>query len=191
MGKFKGVIFDLDGTVVDSKLDFDLMREEIGIPNNEPILEFLEKQTDQDFINQAMDIVHKHEVKGGQESTLIRDFQNFYDFLKEKKLPTGILTRNSKEVADATISKHNLEFDIVLSRDCCKPKPHPDGLIDIAKKWKIETQNLIYIGDFKFDLETAINANMPNALILNNKNSEFKLMADMTFEFFNELKKFF
>lgn len=191
MGKFKGVIFDLDGTVVDSKLDFDLMREEIGIPNNEPILEFLEKQTDQKFIDQAMEIVHKHEVKGGQESTLIRDFQNFYDFLKEKKLPTAILTRNSKEVADATVSKHNLEFDIVLSRDCCKPKPHPEGLLEIAKEWEIDTKELVYIGDFKFDLETAINANMPNALILNNKNSEFKLMADMTFEFFNELKKFF
>jgi HAD superfamily hydrolase (TIGR01549 family) len=191
MTVFKGVIFDLDGTVVDSKLDFDLMRQEIGIPGNLPILEFLEEQTDPEFIDTAMEIVHRHETKGAHESTLIRDFHDFYHFLKNNNIPLGILTRNSKEIAQLTLEKHNLDFDIVLSRDCCRPKPHPDGLLQIASEWELAPEQLIYIGDFKFDIETAQRAKMHNALILNEKNTNFKLEAEITFEFFNELKKFF
>ncbi len=35
----RGVIFDLDGTLVDSGLDFDLMRREMGLPPGKPLLE--------------------------------------------------------------------------------------------------------------------------------------------------------
>lgn len=80
MATFKGVIFDLDGTVVDSKLNFDLMRQEIGIPGNSPILEFLEEQTDPEFVDSAMEIVHRHEAKGAHESTLIRTSKTFMVF---------------------------------------------------------------------------------------------------------------
>ena len=35
----KAFIFELDGTLVDSKLDFTHIRVDIGMPENEPILE--------------------------------------------------------------------------------------------------------------------------------------------------------
>jgi len=38
----KLVIFDLDGTLLDSPLDFDAIRCEIGLPDGQPILEALE-----------------------------------------------------------------------------------------------------------------------------------------------------
>ena len=37
----RGIIFDLDGTLVDSRLDFDAMRREMGLPVGVPILEGL------------------------------------------------------------------------------------------------------------------------------------------------------
>ena len=36
---FRGVIFDLDGTLIDSQLDFDAMRRDMQFPAGEPILE--------------------------------------------------------------------------------------------------------------------------------------------------------
>ena len=33
----RGVIFDMDGTLVDSRLDFDAMRREMGIPVGQPV----------------------------------------------------------------------------------------------------------------------------------------------------------
>src|SRR5258706_15978924 len=38
MHNIRGLIFDLDGTLVDSRLDFDLMRQEMELPAG-PILE--------------------------------------------------------------------------------------------------------------------------------------------------------
>ena len=35
----KGVVFDLDGTLVDSRLDFDAIRAELDFPQGRPILE--------------------------------------------------------------------------------------------------------------------------------------------------------
>ena len=35
-------IFDMDGTLVDSALDFDAMRQELGFPKDAPILEHIE-----------------------------------------------------------------------------------------------------------------------------------------------------
>ena len=38
----RGVIFDLDGTLVDSGLDFDLMRREMGIAPGHALLEAID-----------------------------------------------------------------------------------------------------------------------------------------------------
>jgi phosphoglycolate phosphatase-like HAD superfamily hydrolase len=37
----QGVIFDLDGTLINSALDFNLICNDLGIPFRQPILEFL------------------------------------------------------------------------------------------------------------------------------------------------------
>jgi len=37
----RGIIFDLDGTLADSQLDFDAMRREMELPLGLPILEAL------------------------------------------------------------------------------------------------------------------------------------------------------
>lgn len=189
--KFKGIIFDMDGTIVDSKLNFEAIRTEIGIPEGNAILEYLEDHDDETFINSAMNIVHRHEMEGAKVSTIIRDYSEFYEFLEKKSIPKGLLTRNSKPVTDITLEMHNLKFKNVLTRDCCLPKPHPEGLLLISKQWNIDPTELVYVGDYKFDLETAKAAGMKSALILNEYNSEFIPMADITFQNYKELYEFF
>jgi phosphoglycolate phosphatase-like HAD superfamily hydrolase len=39
--RHKGVIFDLDGTLADSRLDFARLRADLGLPPPTPILEAL------------------------------------------------------------------------------------------------------------------------------------------------------
>ena len=187
INKFKLIIFDMDGTIVESYLDFQKIRDDLGIDHQLGILEYIEQLEDQSLIEEAQKIVHKHELSGARKSVLMRDFLPFYNELKDKRIPIGLLTRNSKLVTEMTLAKHNLKFDIVLTRDCCKVKPHPEGLLRAAKKLRTNTQDILYIGDYLFDLETAKNANTKSALILNDRNAELKQDADISFTNYKEL----
>lgn len=180
--ELKAFVFDLDGTVVDSKLDFDLMREDLGFPEKAPILEHLETIQDEEVIKKSMQIIHEHEMRGAEVSTPFEGVLELIELLKEKQYPIGLLTRNSKAVTDIVLKKFNLEFDMVFTRDDCKAKPDPEGLILMAQQWNIQPSQLIYIGDFLFDLETAKNANAYSGLFLNHKNQSFKDHADIIIE---------
>lgn len=161
---FKAITFDLDGTLVDSKLNFDLMREEIGIPPHQPILEYLEAHTDPDFVQFALEVVHRHERAGAEQATLMPGVREFLDFLEVQRIPTGLLTRNSRVVTELTLERLNLSFHHVLTRDDCLPKPHPEGLHKLANVFELSPSELIYIGDFSFDIETARNAGSGSCL---------------------------
>ena len=59
----RGVIYDLDGTLMDSRLDFDAMRDEMGLPPGQPILETLET-LESDLRQRCDEILKRHESKG-------------------------------------------------------------------------------------------------------------------------------
>jgi len=188
----KAYIFDLDGTVVDSHLNFDKMRADLNFPKNAPILEELEKLTNLNEIKLANEIIHKHELEGAHKSTIMPGFLDLYQYIKDQKLPTGLLTRNSKVVTDLTLEMHNLKFDIVLTRDDCKAKPDPDGLNIMKAKWNIQNFEAIYIGDFQFDLLTAKQAHLVSGLYIPTSEPPFIGEADIIiksyYDFLNNLK---
>lgn len=183
----KSIVFDMDGTLVDSKLNFDLIRQDIGIPNDEPILEYLEVHPDPEFVARAMEIVHHHEREGALRATLIPGVDRLLDLLHRKNIHTGILTRNSKIVTELTLKNLKLDFDHVLTRDDCKPKPDPEGLLILSERFKIQTQEMAYVGDFLFDLQTAKAANALAILFAGGQTTDFDDQADLIIHDYHEL----
>jgi len=69
------------------------------------------------------------------------------------KYKTAVAT-NRTDTMDRVITEHGLEgyFDIVVSAsDVNRPKPYPDPLIRIMEFFKIDPNQLLYIGDSKLD----------------------------------------
>ena len=103
----------------------------------------------------------------------------------------AIVTRNMRSATQLTIENLNIPIDLIITREDCQAKPDPEGLLIIADHWNILPKNLIYVGDYLFDLEAAKNAGMMSCLLANQRNEQFQYMADKVIDNFAELKLLF
>lgn len=188
LGSHQGYIFDLDGTLVDSKLDFAALCRQLGWPPGTLILEHL-ATLPADEQQQANAVIHQFELAGALQSTLMPGVTELLAELAELALPTAILTRNSKAVTELTLQRFALPFDLVLTRDDAPAKPDPTGLYRIAQHWRIAPADLLFIGDYLFDLDTAKAAGMPSCLYLDGTNQHFSAQADHQISHFAQLQQ--
>ncbi len=187
LSQLKVFVFDLDGTIVDSQLDFDHMRRDLGLDSNIPILEAIDKYTDKEKQVEAHKIIRHHEIQGIEKATLMPGFLELAEFLEKQSIPTAIQTRNSSEVTKLTLEKFNIKIPLILSRDNCAPKPNPEGLYRIMKQLGVSPKQTIYIGDSRYDMETADNAGVLSALFMSDYNEGFDYNADFKIKDFREL----
>ncbi len=70
-------------------------------------------------------------------------------------------------------------------------KPDPAGLWLIAKQWQLPVSELLFVGDYWFDLETARRAGMASCLYLNAENQHFAADATYCIRHFIELHQLY
>ena len=58
--KIRGVVFDLDGTLVSQELDFEAIRHDMGLPTGTPLLEALDQMAPAER-DRAARILDQHE----------------------------------------------------------------------------------------------------------------------------------
>ncbi len=148
----RGIIFDLDGTLVDSQLDFDLMRSEMGITAGQTILEALEQMSPAEA-QRMWRIVAEHELRGVARATVLPGVREFLHELAERGIRRGVLTRNSRASALATLSRLELQVETVVAREDGPVKPDPAGVLAICGAWQLDPRQCIMVGDYRFDIE--------------------------------------
>ena len=186
--KYHGIVCDLDGTLVDSKLDFGEMRAVMGVPKGGGILEFMASLPEA-RLARAKEILDRFEFNGAKEATLIPGVDRFLKRVREAGIPFGILTRNSRRVAEFTMDRFGIQPEILVTREDARPKPDPDGLHLILKKWGLTNHQAIFVGDYRFDIETGVNAGVPTALYVPNKEPDYAHLATHTFRTYDALER--
>jgi phosphoglycolate phosphatase len=147
-----GVIFDLDGTLVDSRLDFDCMRRQMNLPKGAPLLETIAQLPSE----QAADcwrILEEHEGQGAEIALPMPGVPELLHALHRLQVRIGVITRNGRQFARATLDRLRLAPDALVTRDDGPPKPDPAGLLKILSAWDMAPTRAAIIGDFRFDLE--------------------------------------
>ncbi|MBW8883841.1 MAG: HAD family hydrolase, partial [Planctomycetia bacterium] len=148
----RGVIFDLDGTLVDSRLDFDAMRREMELPPNEPILESLAR-LEPGHAARCHEILHQHELAGAERAILLPGVREVMATLHAREIHQGVATRNSRRITEATLYRLDLPFDLVLTRDDGPVKPDPWPVQEAALRWDLAPAEIVVVGDYRFDVE--------------------------------------
>ena len=160
----RGVIFDLDGTLVDSRLDFARIRADLGLPVGAPILETLDALADPEERERLHARLLRHELDCAAAATLMPGARALLDGLRAAGLKLGIFTRNAREVTTFTLARLALSVDHVVAREDAPPKPDPTGLHDLCARWGLGPAEVLYVGDYLFDLQAGQNAGIKTLL---------------------------
>ena len=183
----KAVVFDLDGTLVDTALDFIAICRDIGWPAGTPLLERLALTTDDDERQRAEQIIRQHEMNGAECAVWMPGAEQCLHQLVNLQLPVAILTRNMREATSRVLQRLQMPHLPVLTREDCAAKPDPEGLLRFSAQFCVPVTQLLYVGDYLFDLQTAANAGAPCCLYLNEHNQQFANLANWTFSHFDQL----
>jgi HAD superfamily hydrolase (TIGR01549 family) len=172
IGQIKAAIFDLDDTIVHSNLDFAKIREDLGITKETDILAHLENSKSDNTYQSNLDIIHTHELNSANASKLFDGVEKFLTLLKNREIKLAILTRNSRYCTDMILKKHELVFDLVLTRDDVeKQKPDPYGIHKAMEHFNVSKEQVLWIGDSVMDVKTGVNAQV-RTLHFNHRNRD-------------------
>ncbi|MCA9247026.1 MAG: HAD family hydrolase [Planctomycetales bacterium] len=160
----RGILFDLDGTLVDSGLDFDQIRREMGLPSGVPILETVETMSEDQALRH-MQILDRHEQAGGERAVMVDGVATFLEQLDRAKIRRAIVTRNARQTTFDCLQRVGLQFDTVMAREDAPPKPDPEALWMVCRAWEIPPSDVLMIGDFRHDIEAGQSAGMRTVLL--------------------------
>jgi len=178
----KAIIFDLDGTLIDSLLDIalcaNIVLKEFDQPEHDIdsyrdflgggalflIKNCMPKDSSEEMINKVLErfkIVYDNE-----QHSNTKPYDGIFDLLKElkiRKIKVGVLSNKPHyftcKYVEEFFSSLNLE-EIHGQKDYIPKKPDPKAAIEIANRFEISCEKVFFVGDSDVDMNTAINANM-------------------------------
>ena len=151
----RAVLFDMDGTLVDSGIDWLALREEIGLPyDGRPILEQLERSTPE-VRGRGRAVLHRAEREGADRARLLPGAAELVAMLQTREVHCALITNNSRASAETVLSRHPLSFDLVLTREDGAAKPDPCIFIRALRQLDVSPKEAAAIGDAHLDVIAA------------------------------------
>ncbi|HHT9133264.1 MAG TPA: HAD family hydrolase [Candidatus Avalokitesvara rifleensis] len=160
----KGIIFDMDGTITLATVDLVAVNKEVGIPDNEPILEYI-AGAEEPKRSKSLTILEKYEARAAETSKLNDGVVEVLKHLGERGIKTALLTRNSRRSVEILLKRHKLHFDAVVTREDAPPKPSPYPVKFIGERLGIMPKDLLMVGDVHFDVFSGKAAGAKAALL--------------------------
>ncbi|MDL2238750.1 HAD family hydrolase [Bacteroidales bacterium OttesenSCG-928-K03] len=178
----RGIIFDLDGTLVNSIEDLASSMNKVLETRNYPthsladykifvgrgILSLVrtalpetakDEETVKSCYKQMVEIYRNNcIVKTAPYDGIIEMLNE----LKSRKIKLSVFSNKADELTKKivdTLMPGYFEFVVGLTDEALK-KPNPTVALQISEKMKINPENILYVGDTGVDMQTAINANM-------------------------------
>ena len=191
--RIDAVVFDLDNTLVDSKVDFAKMRSLIEdyILEKHPDIGPLEARTTMELIEifagragngleedlaRIHRIMDETEIESSGKATPLVDVVDVLARLREMGFKLGLLTRSCEDYSRRVLGESIGIFDSISCRSPGKPsKPDPAPLEEMAGEMGVDLQKTLLVGDHVMDGHCARSAGAPFVAVTTGSSSRKEL----------------
>ncbi|MDI6917320.1 MAG: HAD-IA family hydrolase [Thermoplasmatales archaeon] len=177
------VLFDLDGTIIDSKTtilkclnillekyntsySMDELRPLIG----KPLEEIIKRKVGSEKLAKELRMKYREiYVKNYLDGTKIHDgVEELLMELRKRKIKTGIITSKLGDVARSFLKDLKISrlFDVIVGEDDSEMKPSPAPVIHACKILKEKPENCVIVGDSEDDIIAGKNAGAKTIAVL-------------------------
>jgi phosphoglycolate phosphatase len=180
---YHGVLFDLDGTLIDTAEDFILCLNDLRHDNHLAALpaddirkvvsdgaramiklgfDITESHPDFEGIKQAFLDLYLNNI--ARKSQLFSGLDETLHWCETNQIPWGVVTNKPRLYSEALLSALKLNDRIstlVCPDDVTHTKPDPEPLYKACNDIQLPPEQCLYVGDHVRDIEAGKRANMP------------------------------
>jgi len=176
----RGIIFDMDNTLVQSRIDFAAMKREVyeyllrlGLAEPEMSLSqwttsMLVEQAKREGLadarcEEAMLIARRHEIAGMQGAVLEPGAERLLAELAGDYV-LAVVTNNTESAAFEALNRNGIahRFAEIVGRESMQEmKPSPSGFQEIVRRTGIDAANWLSVGDSWIDGRGSLDAGIP------------------------------
>ncbi|CAG8949881.1 hypothetical protein HYFRA_00004209 [Hymenoscyphus fraxineus] len=184
--ELKGIVFDVDGTLcLQQNYMFAEMRSILGITKGTDILDHCHSlpQPQQEEALEAVRAVERKAMVDQKPQPGLVELSTYrtthktiipaLTYLTALPLPKAICTRNFPLPVSHLLTSFlpNHHFSPIVTREFRPPKPHPAGILHIAKSLGIDASDMIMVGDSIDDMTAGHHAGTATVLLVNPDNA--------------------
>lgn len=189
----KAVLFDLDGTLIDTAADFVriigkmsrendwqappevLIREQVSAGAS-AMVKLMLRENEQDSVNEEdllgfrQQFLDDYEAEICVDSCVFSELEEVLTTLEQKGVPWGIVTNKPRYLAEQLLQKLQLDercAALVCPEDVSRPKPDPEPMYMALEKLGIPRGAagcVLYVGDHIRDIDAGKSAGMSTIL---------------------------
>lgn len=179
--QYKAVIFDLDGTLVNSLNDLadsvNIVLASYNLPTHDVesykyrvgngIRKLMQRSLPddkQDLLDEALEKFKAVYARHNMDKT--RPYESITELLEKlcaQNIKLGVCTNKHDEAAKVIIKAlfgEDIFDEIIGDKQGLKRKPDPGKVLAMAQNWNLQPQEIAYLGDSGVDMQTAVNAGM-------------------------------
>lgn len=170
--RIKGIIFDMDGTIVDVPYNWPEIRAELDT-QGESILSHIQGLSEP-LRSRKWAVLERFEDKATQQADMRAGTPELLAFLRRLHIKTALVSNNSQKNVAFLLAKFKLEFDRVMSRESGLWKPSGRPFLKVIQEWGISAEECCVVGDSIFDILAAQAAEIEHIFIVHEDKERFK-----------------
>ncbi|MGH8798103.1 MAG: phosphoglycolate phosphatase [Caldimonas sp.] len=169
------VLFDLDGTLIDSAPDLAGAGNEMRLARELPPLPYEAFRpmvgagargmvgvalqvgpADAEYESLRDEFLQRYEARMTRETCIFPDIAALLEMLRAKNIPWGIVTNKATRFAVPLVQALGLDrgaATLVCGDTTARAKPHPDPLFEAARRIGVPAANCVYVGDDLRDVQ--------------------------------------